>query len=132
MEVLTAYVRQHASYETTTDCTPDPEIRAIMTVLRRRTRSFGYGESEPLDLHATILSGVDLWGANLWGANLSGMDLSEAIIRGANLAGADLREAHVTPAQLEEANGDENTKLSSPLKSPAHWGVKTDEQPEGG
>jgi len=138
MEVLTAYVRQPAPWRPeegqgseadaavekksiedssgesapTEVPTPDPDIQAIMTVLRRRTRSFGHGEPEPLDLHAANLREADLWGANLSGANLWGAE-------------------HLTQEQLEMTTGDDATRLPSDLKPPAHWGVKTDEQIEG-
>jgi hypothetical protein len=130
MEVLTAYVRQYAprrpeeaqkgtedaaeaksamedsgGTSETTEGPPDPNIHAIMTVLRRRTRSFGHGEPERIDLHETHLTGADLQEANLRGAIL-------------------------TQEQLEETTGDENIKLPPHLTSPAHWGVKTDEQIE--
>jgi hypothetical protein len=35
-----------------------PDIQAVITVLRRRTRSFGHGETELLDLRETNLSGA--------------------------------------------------------------------------
>jgi hypothetical protein len=149
LEVLTAYVREYASSRTTEGPTPDLDIQAVMTVLRRRTHSFSYGEPEPLDLSETHLSGVYLWranlrgahfrganlsGANLWGANLSytnlmgadlsGADLSEAVLRGADLSRADLRGAHVTKGQLEEASRYKHTQFPS--------GRKPDEQSEGG
>jgi hypothetical protein len=198
MEVLTAYVRRNArwlpeegqggeavsdvvrksaedpyispSYElaTTEVPTPDPDILAIMTVLRRRTGSLFHGEREALDLRETQLAGANLSEANLlgawlFGANLSGAyifvanlsralltranltaayifvaNLSDAKLEEANLSGADLRGAdvsvalHLTQEQLDVAKGDENTKLPPDLKPPAHWGVKTDEQTEGG
>jgi hypothetical protein len=161
MEVLTAYVRQHApsrpfegpqgevdaavekpendsgeskrKSEPIIDVpTPDPDIQAIMTVLRRRSRSFRHGEPERLNLSATDLTGADLQeadltfadltGANLTGANLAGADLAGAYLTGAYLTGADLVQA-----QLEGAYGDENTQLPPDLKPPAHWNVKTDE-----
>ena len=150
MEVLTAYVRQHAPLRAiegqeggedaavenseedsggsrgeskpTAVSARAPDIQAIMTVLRRRTRSFGHGEPEFLDLHETNLSGVNLWKANLSGADLLGADLS-----GANLSGV----RGLSQAELEETTGDENTRLPSDLTPPAHWRVKTDEQPEG-
>jgi uncharacterized protein YjbI with pentapeptide repeats len=165
MEVLTAYVRQHApsrpeEAQQVLD-RPAADIRAIMTVLGRRTGSLGHREPERLDLHATTLTRAalfraDLSRADLWGANLSLADLreadlsgaylpeanlSEADLSGANLRGADLRGANLrganlvgadlTPDQLEKATGDENTRLSSGLEPPAHWGVKTDEHSEG-
>jgi hypothetical protein len=127
MEVLTAYVRQHA-YWVSEEARPAPvTIQATMTVLRRRTRSFRHGEPEPLDLRETRLAEANLQGANLHGTNLQGANLQGANLRSANLSGAIL-----TQEQLEETmSGDENTRLPSHLKPPAHWGVKTDEQSEG-
>jgi hypothetical protein len=148
MEVLAAYVRQNAPRKSEQESRAlDPDIQAIMTVLRRRTRSFRDGEPEPLVLNRTFLRSAQLWranlsaarltdanlsGASLWEANLSatllsGADLSGAILSGANLSGADLRAANlsgtdITQEQLEETYGDANTRLSPHLKRPAHWG----------
>jgi hypothetical protein len=147
MEVLTAYVRQHApephrnpwwipeepeegqqgeeeaatekksredsrnesepaedESETADPLALAPDIRAIMTVLRRRTRSLGHGEPEPLDLHATKLWGVDLGGANFEGADLSGANFWHANLQGVDLQGADLWNAFLMEANLGEAN----------------------------
>jgi hypothetical protein len=38
--------------------------------------------------------------------------------------------ANLIQEQLDQAEGDENTKLPSFLKPPEHWSGKTDEQPE--
>ena len=251
MEVLTAYVRHnshwpHGQIRSPQDVRelveqergldvkevlpdrPKPDIEAIMTVLRRRARSYGFGEPQPLNLSDTNLARVDLKGANLsyaylpgaylfaanlrqailsnaklwdawlYGANLTGeasligadltgaqlwqaelkgallisailkkagfwrADLSEAKLGLANLEGADLRRADLSGAnlssaknldkarlqgahleganlsftkltqeQLEETTGDKKTtRLPDGLEPPAHWGVKTDEQPE--
>ena len=169
MEVLTAYVRQHSPRRVPKERHKDmqgeagekrssrtrvrlldPDIQAIMSVIRRRSRSFKHGESEPLDLRVTYLekanlwkadlSGVLLWGADLSGANLSGSNLSKAYLmgvefsaadlQGADLRGANLRGAKLTQAQLEETTGDGNTLRPSGLTPPAHWGVKPDEQIE--
>jgi len=136
MEVLTAYVRQHAprrpeggqgdeaeavvekktvedstdDTDTTEVATPDPDIQAIMTVIRRRTRSFGHGEPERIHLRETDLTRAELWGAELsgaeflgaelWGANLSGANLSGAFFLEANLWGAELSEADLSRADL--------------------------------
>ena len=113
---MTAYVRQNASLKVEKetikkgsdekDRAPDPDIQAIMTVLRRRTHSFEHGEPGLLILPETNLRGADLTEANLSGANL-------------------------IQAQLEQTmTGDENTTLPPYLKPPAHWGVKTGEQGE--
>jgi uncharacterized protein YjbI with pentapeptide repeats len=128
MEVLTAYVRQHARWlparrqedaedtavgqkkgsreepETSNVSRLDPDIQAIMTILRRRTRSFGQGEPEPLDLHATHLSEADLRGANLSGAYLWKVDLNRARLSNANLSKAYLSDALLWGASLSEAN----------------------------
>jgi len=135
MEVLAAYVRQHAHWrpeegaedpeeaafekeseggsreqaEPTEVLAPGPDIQAIMSVLRRRTRSYGHGEPERLDLRETNLTKADLTGANLTGAdltgaNLTGADLREAILTGADLRGAILTEADFRSAILREAN----------------------------
>jgi len=59
-------------------------------------------------------------------------DLSFAALSGANLSGTVLSGAEdLTQEQLEEANGDESTRLPSDLKPPSHWIGKTAEQTEG-
>jgi uncharacterized protein YjbI with pentapeptide repeats len=104
------------------------------------------------DFSRADLSGADLRGAvrSLWGlsaADIEGMGLkvedvegwghmvaevAERVgLKGPAQAGAELSLLEVLQAQLEDANGDANTKLPSGLKPPAHWGVKTDEQTEG-
>jgi hypothetical protein len=100
MEVLTGYVRQHALWrpeelEPGEVLTPDPDIMAIITVLRRRTRSLGHGEPEPLDLRR-----ANLWDADFRGADLRGADLSDANLRGAQLDGANLSGANLSAADL--------------------------------
>jgi hypothetical protein len=136
MEVLTAYVRQLAHWpeeerkalaaaaeNRTRDLSseiraamvspPDPDIQAIMTIIRRRTRYYGHGEPEPLDLHGTNLTGAnlrraDLTRAHLYEANLTGTILFEADLRGAwleeaNLTAVYLSKAHLCEAKLREA-----------------------------
>jgi hypothetical protein len=164
MEVLTAYVREHAhsrpeegqqgaedaaveksegdsgssrqESEPTGDPASAPDIQAILTVLRRRTRSWGHGETGSLDLHETNLTGANLSQANFSGANLTGAnltraallranlseaDLTGAILSGAILSGANLTGAILTQAQLEKTrSGSENTRLPPGLKPPAH------------
>jgi len=116
MEVLTAYVRQHAPWppeedqegedvtidkkseedsreatETTeVPAPPAPDIQAIMTVLRRRTPSHSHGEPEALDLRET----------NLSRANLREANLREARLKAANLRGASFWEADLSEARL--------------------------------
>jgi uncharacterized protein YjbI with pentapeptide repeats len=88
---------------------PAPDIQAIFTVIRRRTRSLGRGELEPLDLHEANLSRAhlqeaDLSEAILYGANLSQAILSLAFLSGASLSRANLREAVLWGADLSGTN----------------------------
>src|SRR5829696_7177184 len=79
----------------------------------------------------------DLSLADLAGADLRKANLSRAVLRGGNLSGADLSLSNLSGAedltqeQLEEANGDESTRLPSDLQPPSHWIGKTAEQTEG-
>jgi len=93
------------------------------------------------DFRNATLREAELYGANLTQADLrdavlQGADLRDALfggtlLQGAGLKGADLRDTtHLTQEQLEEAIGDETTRLPNHLKPPAHWGVKTGEQIE--
>lgn len=92
MEVLTAFVRQHALWtsDAQKDATVKPDIQAILTVLARRERSYGQGESQRLDLSATDLRGAVLVNANLIGANLRLTHFEDANLNGARLNGAQL------------------------------------------
>jgi uncharacterized protein YjbI with pentapeptide repeats len=130
MEILTAYVRQHAlrrleeAQQVEEDATvekkfeensrgeseptevpaPAADIQAIMTVIRRRTGSLGQGEPERLDLHETNLSGADLSKSQLSKAKLSEAKLSEAYLWGASFALANLRFANLSNTNLSKAN----------------------------
>jgi hypothetical protein len=132
MEVLTAYVRQHAPWppqraqgdteenearergleedlglangvKRVAVSVPDPDIQAIATVLGRRTRDFLQGEDR-LDLYNTNFSGVDLFGAPLRSANLWDTNFSEATLMSADLAWAHLQGANLSRADLSYAN----------------------------
>jgi hypothetical protein len=118
MEVLTAYVRQHARWRpeereaavekmeedareapvSTAVSPPAPDIQAIITVLRRRTYSYGQGEPEPLDLQETNLEGANF--TNLEGANFSGANLERANFSGANLYRAFFPRANLSGASF--------------------------------
>lgn len=133
MEILTAYVRHHArrvpdkedaageqagdaDAEHTSNDTPrlDPDIQAIMTVIRRRAHHLGDGEPEPLDLHETNLPQANLqeaylqeaylYEALLEKAYLQGADLQGALLDKAYLQGAVLWKADLQEARLQEAN----------------------------
>jgi len=69
------------------------------------------------DLMGANLQGADLLVANLQKANLAGAQLQGANLNGANLRGAGLKHTNLegaeslTQEQLDEACGDEKTKL---------------------
>ncbi len=117
---------------------PRADIQAALDVLRRRQEDLVSEEYRmELDLRETNLTGASLSKAILTGANLSRAGLYEANLReanlyeanltGADLYGANLREANLvesqglTQEQLEEALGDDNTKLPEGLHLPASW-----------
>ena len=128
MEVLTAYVREHApwnegsqlqpkqpqdpaalSSENATQqqeprVSPAPDIQAILTVLGRRTRWFGKGENQHLDLHGTDMRGANLSEAHLEAALLHEAHLEAALLRRAHLQGAHLGLAHLQRAFLSRAH----------------------------
>ena len=93
------------------------------------------------DLSFCVLEGTDLTGADLskadlyctWlqGANLASADLSGADLNGTNLAGANLSDAdlsgglYLTQAQINEAHGNDGTRLPEGLKRPERWMKQT-------
>ena len=110
---------------------PDLPFAALSGAVLRKANLSGAAVGLA-DLSGAILSKVILSGAVLLGANLSGADLRGAVLSGAILRGADLTGAEaLTQEQLEEANGDESTRLPSDLKPPSHWIGQTAEQTEG-
>ena len=129
MEVLTAYVRETAPWPpkeaqpskgnqfpreeppTTQEqppAKPATDIQAILTVLGRRTHTYGNGETLRLHLVRTDLRGASLWeaklqGARFWGAQLQGADLTGVQLQGADLTGAQLQAVSLLGAQLRGA-----------------------------
>jgi hypothetical protein len=82
------------------------------------------------DLQRALLQGADLREkadlreANLVGANLTGANLTGANLTGANLTGAE----SLTQEQLQQASGDEDTKLLEGLERPKSWTQDEDKQ----
>jgi hypothetical protein len=128
MEVLTAYVREHAHWpphpaEEAEDADsaehrepdgdgarPSTDVQAVIAVLGRRV----LGRKE----HDLDLSSVDLRGARFGKgpgeghfekANFTGAQLDRAELRQAHLSGANLTRANLTGAHLELANLTEAT-----------------------
>ncbi|MFI6249033.1 pentapeptide repeat-containing protein [Streptomyces sp. NPDC051016] len=105
VEVLAAFVRQHAVMESdaeemskSTERRPKEDTQAALTVLGRRP-----DREEEFQL--------DLRHADLRGVNLSKARLGLAILIGAHLEGANLIKAHLEEADLNGANLDK-AKLS--------------------
>jgi uncharacterized protein YjbI with pentapeptide repeats len=67
------------------------------------------------NLQRADLSFTNLQGSNLRRANLEGASLLNANLKNANLNGADLSSTVLTQAQLNDACGDQTTKLPSSL-----------------
>lgn len=129
VEVLTAYIREHAPSDghhrvgvppddvAMGAAMPGPrvptDVQAAATVLGRRRVIHDAGGHIVLDLARTRLVGIqlagsslgrtDLGGANLWGANVSNADLRGAHLVGARLEDADLRGADLYGADLTGA-----------------------------
>jgi uncharacterized protein YjbI with pentapeptide repeats len=101
-----------------------------------RETNLEFADFRNATLREARLYGANLTQAALRDAVLQGADLRDALfggtlLQGADLKGADLRDTtHLTQAQLEQASGDQNTRLPPALKSPAHWGATSDEQTE--
>jgi hypothetical protein len=139
MEVLSAYVREHAAWGEgeTVPARPGADLQAILTVVGRRHTPFDPSEGH-IDLHGTALARAYLpWaqleraflyeanldGALLQNANLRGAWLWKAsmvgtVLEGAHLEGADLTAvAGLTVAQLRSAHYDATTKLPDHLRN---------------
>jgi len=98
MEVLTAYVRQHAPRIDADPASPPDEIQAVLAVIKRRNPRHRE--------HALDLRGTRLCNAKLPDADLSSAILEEADLREAELPGAVVRRAKLGGANLEGAKLD--------------------------
>jgi Pentapeptide repeats (8 copies) len=126
MEVLTAYVREHAPLPSTpSKDTPPPQdhptpegqpaaapqlppepaadIQAVLTVLRRRERTHETAEHS-LNLMNTDLSRASFYRVHLKGAYLANMVLILASFKEAHLEGAYFYYSHLQRANLEGAH----------------------------
>jgi uncharacterized protein YjbI with pentapeptide repeats len=74
------------------------------------------------DLRNAVLDGADLCRANFSGADLRGASMACAFLKRTDLTGADLSTARgLTPAQINDAYGDERTRLPADLMRPPGW-----------
>jgi len=97
IEVVTAYIREHAKPPTSPPADigkeqPSPDIAAAVNVVRR----WRWG-------HRVDLEGAYLAGARLSGVRLPGAVLSRATLAGARLAKADLSSAFLNSTDLSRA-----------------------------
>lgn len=106
MEVLTAYVREHAQQSNLPVDERNPpkiDIQAILTVIGQPEWSLKKA-GQRLDLNRTDLHNANLYGAHLEGANLRDAHLENADLDSASLSFADLRDAHLRDAHLVNAD----------------------------
>lgn len=124
MEILTAFVREHARWSPHVNTPSESidqrgpgapprrgegesnlvstDVQAVLTVLGRRDVARDQGLI--LDLHGTVLSGAVLVGAHLEHSDLRGAHLERAELFSAHLDVAHLEEAHLEHAQLVGAH----------------------------
>jgi hypothetical protein len=138
VEVLTAYVREHApkalpprdhrarEAQQSTDephgrLGPDTDVQAVLTVLGRRTLAHEKDTMPRPDLSSTDLSHASFRRANLGRASLSGANLRAANFNGAVLSGTALSKANLSWANLRQADlrGRSSTRRTSPGRSSA-------------
>lgn len=98
------------------------------TISLKFKKTFGGGyDLIGKDLRKQNLKGANLSGAFMIAANLNEVDLTYADLLGAdlrdtNLSGANLSKSiYLTQAQINAANGDNNTKLPKSIVRPMHW-----------
>jgi uncharacterized protein YjbI with pentapeptide repeats len=128
IEVLTAFLREHARWRPEAIAFSDPasrtgppdglrvDFQAAATVLQRRDRGYerpNYSlDLRRVDLDKASLPSATLSKANLSGANLSGAFLSGADLSGADLSGADLSNVYLIEGNLSGANLSGGATLS--------------------
>jgi hypothetical protein len=100
IEVVAAYVRQHArpTAPTTAPPTrlPSDDVEAALTIIERR--------SIEMDNPLVELDEVDLGGANLIDVTLEDVDLAHANFREAILVGSHFRGSYLSDADFRDAN----------------------------
>jgi uncharacterized protein YjbI with pentapeptide repeats len=137
MEVLTAFLREHAQWkpgaadsavaetgtalsDTVGPCRLRTDFQAIVTVLGRRPRQRRRQEKGGLNLSNVDLRGADLSGAHLEGAQLRGAHLVKARLYDAHMDNADLRGAYLSGTNLTGAYGAHGPDLMRVNLSDAH------------
>jgi len=103
-----------------------PENASLGTVARAQTLAVLEGlDPDRKRILLQFLYESDLIEAEKPVITLRGANLRGAYLKGAFLEGADLERAErLTQEQIDEAFGDEDTKLPDHLQRPAHWGKR--------
>jgi hypothetical protein len=150
IEILTGYVRSRAARDLRKErqdgsgvfaagrelFNPPTDVQAVLSVLRRRSRSYRNGEEFPIDLSATDLRGTyitetNLDGAHLFATNLSDAYLTHTRLRGAMLAHANLNGAFLSGADLQDANLDDASFLGARYDTSTRWPTGFDPKAQG-
>lgn len=121
MEVLTAYVREHAPRCAATSSSPAPtsdvepavgelnesraptDVQAVMTVLARRNVAHDRPKTQ-LDLRRTQLEGLHVWSAAFASARFEGVNGNSATFGECDLARANFLEALLSDAYFWNSN----------------------------
>lgn len=119
IEILTAYVKMNSRFReenvnidyihdfekfVNSKTKVNPDIKAIMDVIKRRKFYLEEGESGGLELRETYLRQINLKNAHLEGAFLLHTDLIGAYVEDAHLEGAYLNDAYLNWAYLNNVN----------------------------
>jgi uncharacterized protein YjbI with pentapeptide repeats len=137
MEILTAFVRQHAALQEIPtgmeikDLKPiASHIQAILTVIGRRNSKFDR-KKQIINLQNVYLVKANLYEANLEGTNLAGSNLANAFLAETyfgiaylgqtNLTGAYLYKANLNGTILNKTNLEAANLKEADLKSIQHW-----------
>jgi hypothetical protein len=96
----------------------DPPLKPTNPSKRYASNDISWANLVEADLSRAYLGDHDPLGSS----EFDPADLTDADLRGARLPGAELSEVtNVTQEQINEACGDEMTRLPEHLERPKHW-----------
>ncbi|MFD3474005.1 pentapeptide repeat-containing protein [Streptomyces sp. NPDC058695] len=117
INILSAYVRAHASRSKSTQEAPPSDVAAALSVLAFRNE--GHDGSARVNLRSTYLRG-----ATLFNLTLDHKDEAQIFLHGGNFEGADLDEADLTKARLPGTNLNRASLSGTELGYASMPGVK--------
>jgi Pentapeptide repeats (8 copies) len=112
LQVLTAYVRNHAPLGAGGHSRVSVDVQSALTVIG--TRNPAYDQFSYIDLENADLAGVNMADLNFDSADLDGAVLDHANLQRASFSGATFRSASLKDAMLEDARL--TTGIVGPLK----------------